>query len=446
MKKIESFFKFHEMGTSFKIELIAGITTFMTMAYVLAVQPSAIVGFGAEPGLVDINGVFISKEAILIVTALISALITLFMALYTNLPFALSTGMGSNFMFGAMLQGGEISFSAVMTMTLVSGIVFLILSIFGIRDLIVRMIPKNIKLAISTAIGFFIAYLGFKNTGIGNFSSGIGMGNFTDPAVFLAIAGLVIIAILTAYKIKGAILIGIVAITLLGIPFGVTTVPGALFKIPASESVSNVVFQFDFSTLFSFEAIVLMFIAFFGDFFSTLGTVLGVGAKAGMLDRDGNFPDIQKPFLVDAVGTVAGATLGCTTVTTYVESSAGVEAGGRTGFTALVVAVLFAITIFCAPLFLMIPDAATGPALIFVGFLMIKGFKEIDFDDFTESFGPFVMIMFTIFTGSIASGISAGIIAYILIKVATGKAKEVHPGMYVLAVPLLLYFITQSTM
>lgn len=446
MKNIASFFKFHERGTNFKVETIAGITTFMTMAYVLAVQPASIIGFGPEPSFLDVNGILISKEALLIVTALISAIITLFMAVYTNLPFALSTGMGSNFMFGTLLQNGELSFAAIMTMTLVSGLVFLLLSVIGVRDLIVRMIPKNIKIAIPTGIGFFIAYLGFKNTGIGDFTSGIGMGNFTDPAVFLAILGLIFIAVLTAYNVKGAILIGIVSITLLGIPMGVTTVPAILFKVPEVSTVKNVVFQFDFRALFSFEAIVLMFIAFFGDFFSTLGTVLGVGSKAGMLDEDGNFPEIQKPFLVDAVGTVTGAMVGCTTVTTFVESSAGVEAGGRTGFTSLVVSILFAITIFCAPLFLMIPNAATGPALIFVGFLMIKGFKDINFDDFSESFGPFVLIMFTIFTGSIAGGISAGILAHVFIKIATGKFKEVHPGLYILAIPLLLYFITQSGM
>ncbi|MFV0379216.1 MAG: NCS2 family permease [Anaerorhabdus sp.] len=445
MEKIASFFKFHERGTNFKIETIAGMTTFMTMAYVLAVQPAALLGFGPEAVFTDINGLVISKEAILIVTAFISFAITLFMALYTNLPFALSCGMGSNFMFGALLQDGEISFAAIMTMVLVSGIVFLLLSVLGIRDLIVRMIPKNIKLAISSAIGFFIAYLGFKNTGIGNFADGIGLGNFTDPAVFLAVIGLILIAVLTAYKIHGSILIGIILITLLGIPMGVTSVPDNLLKLPEASKLGNVIFQFDVSSLFSFEAIVLMFIAFFGDFFSTLGTLLGVGSKAEMLDQNGDLPNIQKPFLVDAVGTVSGSLIGCTTVTTYVESSAGVEAGGRTGFTALVVSILFAITIFCAPLFLMIPNAATGPALIFVGFLMIKGFKDINFDDFTEAFGPFVMIMFTIFTGSVASGISAGILAFITIKVLTGKAKEVHPGMYILAVPLLLYFITQST-
>lgn len=445
MNKIENFFDFKGKKTSFKVELIAGLTTFMTMAYVLVVQPSAIVGFGPDVSMVDINGVVISKEAIMITCALVSALITFFMAIYTNMPFALSCGMGSNFMLGTLIQSGELSLAAAMTMTLVSGIIFVLLTVFGIRDLIVKMIPKNIKLAISSAIGFFIAYLGFKNSGIGNFTNGIALGALDSPGVILAILGLFIIAILTAYKVKGAILYGIVAITLLGIPLGVTSMPTGVMRVPDFSQVGNILFQLDFSALLSFEAIVLMFIIFFGDFFSTLGTVLGVGAKAGMLDENGDLPGIEKPFLVDAIGTCIGALTGCTTITTFVESSAGVEAGGRTGFTSVVTSVLFLLATLFAPILLIIPDAATGPALIFVGFLMIKGFKDIDFDDFTESFGPFVMIMFVIFTGSIANGIAAGILAYIVIKVCTGKAKEVHIGMYILAIPLLLYFITNGT-
>lgn len=441
MEKVAKFFKFEERNTNFKTELVAGFTTFMTMAYVLVVQPGAIIGFGDIPSLIDVNGILISKEAIVVMCAIVSALITFFMALYANLPFALSTGMGSNFMFGALLQAGELSFGSIMTMTLISGVIFLALSVFGIRDLIVRMIPKNIKIAIGTAIGFFIAYLGFKNTGIGTYTNGISMGDFTQPAVVLAILGLVIIAALTAYKVKGAILVGIVVITLLGIPFGVTKVPAELFKVPAFTEVGNIMFNFDFNHVVSFEGVILMFVAFFGDFFSTLGTVLGVAGKAKMLDEDGNLPGIQRPFLVDAVGTCVGACTGNTTITTYVESSAGVEAGGRTGFTSIVVGLCFLGMVFLSPMVLMIPDAATGPALIFVGFLMISGFKDIDFDDFTESFGPFVMIMFTVFTGSIASGISAGIIGYVVIKTLTGKFKEVHPAMYILAVPLIMYFI-----
>lgn len=441
MNKIAEFFHFKERNTSAKIELIAGITTFMTMAYVLVVQPGAIVGFGDVSSVIDANGVEITKEAILVSCAIVSCIITLMMAFYANLPFALATGMGSNFMFGALIQSGELSFGGAMAMTLISGVIFVLLTIFGVRDLIVKAIPKNIKIAIGAAIGFFIAYLGFKNTGIAVFTDGIGAGNFTDPKVFLAILGLAIIAILTAYKVNGAILIGIIAITLIGIPFGVTSVPSVIAKAPDMSGLGNIMFNLDFKSVFSFSSVILIFIAFCGDFFSTLGTVLGVGGKAGMLDENGNFPGIEKPFLVDAVGTCVGAVTGNTVITTFVESSAGVEAGGRTGFTSVVVSILMAIMIFLSPILLMIPDAATGPALIFVGFLMISGFKDIDFSDFTDSFGPFVMIMFTIFTGSIASGISAGILAFVLIKTATGKFKEVHPVMYVMAIPLIMYFI-----
>lgn len=440
MEKISKLFKFQERGTTFNTELIAGLTTFMTMAYVLVLQPNAIVGFGV-PELVDVNGVLITKEAVLITTALVSGLITLFMAFYANLPFALSCGMGSNFMFGGMLQSGSISFGEIMGMTLVTGIIFVALSSFGIRDLIVRMIPKNIKTAISSCIGFFIAYLGLKSTGICDFSAGLAMGDFTQPTVLVSLFGLLLIATLTAYKVKGAMLIGIVVTTLICIPLGITSLPDTIFDVPSFSAVTNVVGNINFSTIWTAEGVVLMFIAFFGDFFSTLGTVLGVASKANMLDEDGNLPGIEKPFLVDAIGTCVGAVCGCTTITTYVESTSGVEAGGRSGFASVVTGILFIIMMFFAPLVLIIPDCATGPALIFVGFLMISGFKDIDFSDFTESFGPFVMIMFGTFMGSIAAGIAAGILAHLFIKVITGKFSEIHVGMYVLAIPLILYFI-----
>ena len=438
---MEKIFRLKDRNTDVRTEIIAGLTTFMTMAYVLAVQPSAIVGFGDAAYIVDCNGVVISKSAILIMCALISGLITLLMAFYANMPFALSTGMGTNFLLGALIQSGDMSFGSAMAITLVSGIIFVLLTVLGLRDLIVRMIPKNIKVAISASIGFFIAYLGFKNTGIGNFTDGIAMGDFTDPAVLLAIAGLLVISILTAYQVKGAILIGIVVITIVGIPLGITTLPEHFFTVPDAADLGNVFLNFDFSGLLTANAAVWIFVAFFGDFFSTLGTVLGVAGKAKMLDQDGNLPDIQKPFLVDAVGTCVGAACGCTTITTYVESSSGVEAGGRTGLTALTTGVMFLLTIFAAPLFIIIPDAATGPALIFVGFLMISGFAEIDFSNFTEAFGPFIMIMFGAYTANIAAGIGSGILAHVAIKVATGKHKEIHPGLYVLCIPLLLYFI-----
>ena len=438
---MEKFFKLSQRGTDLRTEIMAGLTTFMTMAYVLAVQPSAIVGFGSEPTITDVNGVVISKQAILIMCALISGLITLLMGFYSNFPFALSTGMGTNFLLGSMIQSGELSFGGAMSIILISGIIFVILSIFGIRDLIVRMIPRNIKVAISASIGFFIAYLGFSNAGIGSYDGGIGMGDFTQPSVILALLGLLIIAVLTAYKVRGALLYGIVAITLLGIPFGVTVLPERVFEVPSFSTVSNICFNFDFKNILTGGSIVLIFVAFFGDFFSTLGTVLGVAGKAKMLDENGNLPGIEKPFLVDAIGTVVGACTGNTTITTFVESSSGVEAGGRTGLTAIVTGLLFLVATFFSPLFVIIPDAATAPALIFVGFLMISGIAEVDFSDFSEAFGPFVMIVFTAFCGSIAAGIAAGILAHVFIKLLTGKFREIHPGMYVLCIPLVMYFI-----
>ena len=329
-----------------------------------------------------------------------------------------------------------------MAITLFSGLIFVALSLLGIRDFIVRAIPNNIKTSISVAIGFFIAYLGFKNSGIGTFSDGIGMGDFTQPAIYLAVFGLILIAALTVYKVPGALLIGITTITILGIPLGVTKLPGQLFGVPEVQSIKNITLAFDFKNLLNGSTMVLIFIAFCGDFFSTLGTVLGVAQKANLLDEDGNYPEIQRPFIVDAIGTCVGSAAGCTTITTFVESSAGVEAGGRTGLTALTTSVMFFLAILAAPLFLMIPDAATGPALIFVGYSMISTIGSIDFTDFVEAFGPFIMIVFTVFTGGIATGISAGILADVAIKTfARQEGKKVHPAMYALSVPLILYFI-----
>lgn len=440
MGKLADFFRFSERNTNARVEILAGLTTFVTMAYVLVVTPGAIVG--SEAAVTDMTGLVIGKEAVVITVALVSALITIMMGFYSNMPFALSTGMGTNFLLGAMIQSGTLSFSQAMGIILTEGIIFLVLSIFGIRDLIVRMIPKNIKIAISAAIGFFIAYLGFKNSGLATFSaSGMHMGDFTQPTVILSLVCLIIIAVLTAYKVKGAILFGILIATIIGIPMGLTTLPSSLVSVPNFSSISSVFWKLDLVHIWNPTGIILIFVAFFGDFFSTLGTVLGLGGKAGMLDEDGNLPGIEKPFLIDAIGTCVGAIFGCTTITTFVESSAGVEAGGRTGLTALTTGILFFFATFLAPLALMIPNCATGPALIFVGFLMVQGFKDIDFSDFTEAFGPFVMIMFVIYMGSIAAGIAGGILAHILIKVATGKAKEINIGMYILAVPLILYFI-----
>ncbi len=448
---IERQFKVKEKGGSINREVIAAFTTFATMSYVLAVQPSAIIGF-TDATFTDINGVVLTKEAVMIMCALVSGLITILMGFYANLPFALSTGMGTNFMFGAMIQTGAISFAGAMTITLVSGIVFVILTACGVRDLIVTMIPKNLKTGIGISVGFFIAYLGFSNSGIGSFVSGISMGDYSDASVILALVGLFLIAALEAKKVPGGILIGVLAITIVGVfvpsadmTTTVTNIP-VIASIPNFDDVGNLLFQFDLKSLITWGAIPLVFISFCGDFFSTLGTILGVAGQVDMLDEDGNLPEINKPFMVDAIGTTVGSAFGCTTITTFVESAAGVGAGAKTGLTSVIVGALFLLSTFFAPFFTSIPSCATGPALIYIGFIMMGSLKNLDFSDYTEYFGVFVMIMFTAYAGGLAVGISMGILAHIFIKVVTGRGREIHVGMYILSIPLILYFVANGLM
>ncbi len=441
MQAISRFFKLSERNTNVRTEVIAGLTTFMTMVYVLAVQPAAIVGFGPVPSVVDFHGITITKEAIMVATALVSGIVTLAMAFFTNLPFALSSGMGMNFMLGAMIQAKTLSFAGAMTMILIAGILFVLLSVFGVRDLIMRMIPKNIKISVVVLVGFFIAYLGFTNAGIVSTAKGLAFGKLSDPAVLLALGSLLFIALLTAHKVKGAVLISIVVTTIVGIPLHVTQVPSALVGLPSFGTLQNVMFQFSFKEVLSWTAAPLIFVLFVSDFFCSLSAFLGIGAKAGMLDKDGNLPDIEKPFLVDSFGTVLGACFGCTTITTYAESATGVEEGGRTGLTSLVVGLCLLLTIFLAPMFLMIPNAATGPALIFVGVMMVLEMEHMDFSAFDDYFGPIMMIFFSVFTANIATGISAGILAHVFVKLVTGKFKEIHGGLYILSVFLIGYFI-----
>ena len=442
MKK--DFFRLQEHGTTTKREVLAGITTFMTMAYVLAVQPAAICGFGPDPVFTDVNGLVISKSALLVMCALVSGAITLFMGLYANLPLALSTAMGSNFILGGLVNSGAFSFGWAIALLLCSGILFILVTVLGVRKMVVDLLPKNLKIAIPTAVGFFIAYLGFKNTGLAVFSdSGLALGDFTQPAVLLAVITMLIMGVLTAYKVRGAILIGIIAGTIISIPMGVSSLPGSLVAVPDFSELGNLVLCYDFKSILADipGALVWIFILFTGDFFATFGALISVGAQTNMLDEDGNFPHIEKPFLVDAVGTVVGSATGCTTISTFIESTIGVEAGGRTGLTAIVTGVLFLACIFLSPLFLMIPTAVTGVALIFVGFSMLSGFTKMDFSDFKSCFGPFVMILFGTFTGDIAAAISLGVLTDVLIKVLTGDAKKVHPVLYALCIPLILYFI-----
>ncbi|MGD1818081.1 MAG: NCS2 family permease [Pleomorphochaeta sp.] len=424
--------------TSYRTEVIAGLTMFITMVYVLFLQPIAIIGPNAS--FVDINGVEITSTAIFVLTAVITGISTIIMGLYANFPFALSTGMGINFLLGAMLQSNQISFAAMMTVTLISGVIFILLTVLGLRKYIVELIPKDIKIAIGAAIGFFLVYLGFSDAGIANFSTGMAMGDFSSPAVLLALIGLLIIVFFEHKKIKGGILYSVIIVTLLGIPFGITNT-AISFSVPDFSSVNNLLFKFSFSEIMKPMFFTLLFATFFGDFFSTLGTVLGLGGRLNMLDEDGNLPGIEKPFLVDSCFTAIGAMFGCTVITTFVESAAGVESGGRTGFTSVVTGILFLIAVILAPIVSIIPVVATAPVLIYIGYLMICDIVKIDFSTFETAFGPFITIIFTIFFADFAAGIAGGIIAQVLIKLIYGKGKETKIGLYILALLLMLYFI-----
>lgn len=427
-EKLERFFKLKENNTNIRTEITAGFTTFMTMAYVLVVHPSFMKAAGMEIG------------AVTVVTALLSGIFTIFMGLYTNLPFALSAAMGSNAFFAfTMVQGGLATWQEGLGMVFISGIIFLLLTIFGLRELVVKMIPKNVKIAIGAAVGFYIAQLGFTNGDLMAISEGsISMGNLADPTTQLTIIGLGIIIIFMANKVKGGLLWGMFAATLIGIPMGITQIPDSFITMP--PSIAPIALKLDILGALKLSFFPLMFTFFVGDFFSTLGTLLGVSAKAGYLDENGDLPNIDKPFLVDAIGTLVGALMGSTVVTTFIESASGVEEGGRTGLTSVTTGILFLFTIFLTPIAAMIPSAATAPALIIIGLLMMSGVSQINFDDFTESFPAFATIIFTAYTSSISNGISIGIISYVFTKIVTGKARELHWGIYILCIPLVLYF------
>lgn len=426
---LEKLFKLSQHKTDVKTEIAAGITTFMTMAYILIVQPTFMAAAGMDVG------------AVTVVTALLSAVFSILMGLYTNLPFVLAPAMGSNAFFAyTLVAGGIVSWQTALGMVFISGVLFILLTALGLREVIVSLIPKNVKLAISVAIGFYIVSLGFSNGGLMVINgSMIEMGDVTNPAVLLTIIGLVILIFLNARKVKGGILIGIIATTIIGIPLGITQIPHSLVSMP--PSIDPIAFKLDIVGSLKWSFFPLMFSFFVGDFFSTLGTLIGVSAKADLLDENGDLPNVNKPFFIDAIATTVGALFGSTTITTFIESAAGVEEGGRTGLTSITAGLCFALTIFLTPIATMIPNQATAPALIMIGLLMISGIKDIELDDFTESFPAFATIVFMIFTSNIANGISIGIISYALTKLLSGRYKEIHWGTYILCIPLIAYFI-----
>ena len=371
---MRNFFKLIEKGTNVKTEVLAGLTTFMTMAYILAVNPAILSATGMDAG------------AIFTATALSSIIATLIMVFLAKLPFALAPGLGFNsfFAFTVVLGMGH-SWQTALTAVFIEGIIFLILTIFNIRKAIIDSVPLNIKKATSVGIGLFIAFIGLKNAGIivKNDATFVTFGNIANPSVIVAFTGIIIIAVLLASKKRGALLIGILATTIVGIPMGITKINFDSSFLP--HSIAPIAFQFDFSNIFLLDILIVILSFLFIDMFDTVGTLIGISNRSKILNADGSIPNCKQALFADSIGTIAGACLGTSTVTTYVKSTSGCAEGGRTGLTALVVAILFAVSLFLSPIFLAIPTAATSPALLLVGVFMISPIKEIDFRDYTEA-------------------------------------------------------------
>ncbi|QSQ08015.1 Adenine permease AdeP [Koleobacter methoxysyntrophicus] len=460
---LEKLFRLKGNNTTLRTEVIAGFTTFITMAYIIFVNPNILrmAGMNSAGALGDDALAYNAFNdpvvgAVMVATVLSSALATLIMGLYANYPFALAPGMGLNafFTFTVVIKMGY-SWQSALGAVFVSGIVFIIITITGIREAIVNAIPLSLKNAVSAGIGLFIALIGFSNAGIvvSDPATIIGLGNLTEPHTLLALMGLAITGILMARKVKGAILLGIIITTLLGIPAGIVSIPEGFTPVSLPPSLTPTFMKLDFKELFNLSGgagILDAVIGFLGvvlaftyvDLFDTLGTLVGTGAKAGMLDKEGRLPRINKALMADAVGTSAGALLGTSTVTTYIESAAGIMEGGKTGLTSVVVSLLFLASLFLAPVAGLVPAAATAPALIIVGVLMMGAVREIDFSDFSEALPAFMTIVIMPFSYSIANGIAAGLVFYPLVKVISGRAREVHPIIYILAFLFILRFAT----
>lgn len=446
---LEKIFHLKENKTDVKTEVIAGITTFMTMAYILAVNPSVLSACGMDSG------------AVFTATALAALIATLLMAAFSNYPFVLAPGMGLNayFSYTVVLQMGY-SWQTALAAVFIEGIVFILLSLTNVREAIFNAIPMNLKHAVSVGIGLFIAFIGLQNAhivvdsatlvGVYSFKSSVENGLFNSEGitVVLALVGILVTGILVVKGVKGNILWGIlitwglgILCQLLGI-YQVNHEIGMYSLLPdfsngiSVPSLAPTLMQMDFSGILSLDFFVVMFAFLFVDLFDTLGTLIGVASKADMLDKDGKLPRIRGALLSDAIGTSVGAMLGTSTTTTFVESASGVAEGGRTGLTTVVAAILFGLSLFLSPIFLAIPSFATAPALVVVGFLMLTSITKINFDDFTEAIPAYVAIIAMPFMYSISEGIAMGVISYVVINVVTGKMKEkkISPLMYVLAV------------
>lgn len=427
---LKKLFGFDSAQTTIRTEIVAGITTFLTMSYILAVNPTM---FGELDGM-PMGSVFTS-------TALAAIVGCLSMALIGKLPFGLAPGMGLNaFFVYSVCMGMGYSWQFALTAVLIEGLIFIVLTLTNVREAIVDAIPMSLRNAIGAGIGLFIAFIGLKSAGVvvDDGATLVALGDITSGSALLAFIGLIITGFLYARNVPGAILLGILITMIIGIPLGVTEFKGVV-SVP--ESISPIFCKFEFDKIFSVDMLVVVFTFFFIDMFDTVGTLVGVCTKANMIDEKGNIQRVKQAFMADSIATTVGAVLGTSTTTTYVESAAGVAQGGRSGLTAFVVGGCFVVALFFSPLFLSIPSAATAPALIIVGLLMMEQVKYIPFDDFSESIPAFVCMIMMPLTYSISNGILIGMITYVLMNMICGKFKKLSPAIYVLAILFVLKYI-----
>ena len=418
-----------------RIEVMAGITTFLTMAYILAVNPGIFSAL-ADQGM--------DTKAVFTTTALAAIIGTLVMAVYAKKPFGLAPGMGLNafFVFTVCLGMGY-SWQFALTAILLEGILFIILTLTKVRTAIVKAIPSTLKNAIGAGIGLYIAFIGLKSAGIvvSSEATSVTLGNFADTAVILSLICLALTSILVVLNVKGGMLIGILATTIIGIPMGITQFNGIVDMPPSIEPIFC---QFEWDRIFTPDMIIIIFTFLFIDMFDTIGTVVGVSVKAGMVDEKGNVDRIEKIFMADAVATTAGACLGTSTTTTYIESAAGVAEGGRTGLTAFVITLCFALSLFFAPLFLAIPSSATGPVLVIVGVMMASSIKNIEWGNYSEAIPAFLTMMLMPLTYSISDGIMIDMISYVVINACTAKFSKISPMLWVLAILFIIRYVMNN--
>lgn len=429
---LKKLFGFDSTKTTIRTEILAGITTFLTMSYILAVNPDIFSAIKDNP---------MPAGAVFTATALAAIIGCVAMAFIGKLPFGLAPGMGLNaFFVFTVCNAMGYSWQFALTAVFIEGIIFIILTVTNLRTAIVNAIPANLRYAIGCGIGLFIAFVGLQKGGVivDDGATLVNLGNITSGAALLTIIGLFITGFLYAKNVRGALLLGILITTLIGIPMGVTDFKGV---VSTPESIAPIFCQFEWSSIFTLDMLVVVFTFLFIDIFDTIGTLIGVCTKANLIDKDGNIYRITPAFMADAIATTAGAMLGTSTTTTYVESAAGVDQGGRSGLTAFAVACCFAVTLFFSPLFLSIPSSATAPVLILVGLMMIEPIKKIPFDEFTESIPAFICIIMMPLTYSISHGILLGMISYVAINMLCGKFKNITIMMYILAVLFVLKYI-----